>query len=541
MRYVAIWASLAGTILFGLLIPFSLWLIAPFAVFGVLTLIGVWDIVQTKHSLRRNYPIMAHIRFMLEKIRPEIRQYFLESETDGTPFNRAKRSIVYQRAKGELDTRPFGTQQNIYGNQFEWINHSLVPVPAAQHDLRVMVGGPDCKQPYSLSLFNVSAMSFGSLSANAIRALNKGAKLGNFAHDTGEGGFSRYHKEFGGDIIWELGSGYFGCRNDDGTLSAERFAKEAANPQVKMIEIKLSQGAKPGHGGVLPGPKVTAEISDARGVPIGVDCVSPASHSMFSTPLELIQFVAQLRELSGGKPVGFKLCIGHPWEFMGICKAMLESGTRPDFIVIDGTEGGTGAAPLEFVDHIGTPMREGLIFAHNCLVGAGLRDTIRLGVAGRIITGFDMALVLALGADWCNAARGFMFALGCVQAQACHTDHCPSGVATQNAWRQHAVVVPDKAERVRRFHDNTLAALADLVGAAGLAHPKDLTPMHLLKRVSAYEVKTFAELYTFLGDRELLAGTGHATYAQSWAIAHARRFTVQPEVKATADAQGQAA
>lgn len=541
MRYVAIWASLAGTILFGLLIPFSLWLIAPFAVFGVLTLIGVWDIVQTKHSLRRNYPIMAHIRFMLEKIRPEIRQYFLESETDGTPFNRAKRSIVYQRAKGELDKRPFGTQQNIYGNQFEWINHSLVPVPAAQHDLRVMVGGPDCKQPYSLSLFNVSAMSFGSLSANAIRALNKGAKLGNFAHDTGEGGFSRYHKEFGGDIIWELGSGYFGCRNDDGTFSAERFAKEAANPQVKMIEIKLSQGAKPGHGGVLPGPKVTAEISDARGVPIGVDCVSPASHSMFSTPLELIQFVAQLRELSGGKPVGFKLCIGHPWEFMGICKAMLESGTRPDFIVIDGTEGGTGAAPLEFVDHIGTPMREGLIFAHNCLVGAGLRDTIRLGVAGRIITGFDMALVLALGADWCNAARGFMFALGCVQAQACHTDHCPSGVATQNAWRQHAVVVPDKAERVRRFHDNTLAALADLVGAAGLAHPKDLTPMHLLKRVSAYEVKTFAELYTFLGDRELLAGTGHATYAQSWAIAHARRFTVQPEVKATADAQGQAA
>ena len=541
MRYVAIWASLAGTILFGLLIPFSLWLIAPFAVFGVLTLIGVWDIVQTKHSLRRNYPIMAHIRFMLEKIRPEIRQYFLESETDGTPFNRAKRSIVYQLAKGELDKRPFGTQQNIYGNQFEWINHSLVPVPAAQHDLRVMVGGPDCKQPYSLSLFNVSAMSFGSLSANAIRALNKGAKLGNFAHDTGEGGFSRYHKEFGGDIIWELGSGYFGCRNDDGTFSAERFAKEAANPQVKMIEIKLSQGAKPGHGGVLPGPKVTAEISDARGVPIGVDCVSPASHSMFSTPLELIQFVAQLRELSGGKPVGFKLCIGHPWEFMGICKAMLESGTRPDFIVIDGTEGGTGAAPLEFVDHIGTPMREGLIFAHNCLVGAGLRDTIRLGVAGRIITGFDMALVLALGADWCNAARGFMFALGCVQAQACHTDHCPSGVATQNAWRQHAVVVPDKAERVRRFHDNTLAALADLVGAAGLAHPKDLTPMHLLKRVSAYEVKTFAELYTFLGERELLAGTGHATYAQSWAIAHARRFTVQPEVKATADAQGQAA
>jgi glutamate synthase domain-containing protein 2 len=308
-----------------------------------------------------------------------------------------------------------------------------------------------------------------------------------------------------------------------------------------MIEIKLSQGAKPGHGGVLPGAKVTAEISDARGVPVGVDCISPASHSAFSTPLELVHFIAKLRELSGGKPVGFKLCIGHPWEFMGICKAMLETGIRADFIVVDGTEGGTGAAPLEFVDHLGTPMREGLIFAHNCLVGAGLRDTIRLGVAGRIITGFDMARALALGADWCNAARGFMFAVGCVQAQACHTDRCPSGVATQNPWRQRAVVVPDKAERVRRFHDNTLAALADLVGAAGLSHPKQLTPMHLLKRVSAHEVKTFAELYTFLGDRELLAGTGHATYAHAWNIAHARRFTVQPEVKAAADAQGQAA
>jgi glutamate synthase domain-containing protein 2 len=541
MRYVATWASVAGTLLFGLLIPFSVWFLVPFAVCIVLILIAVWDIMQTKHSLRRNYPIMAHLRFMLEKIRPEIRQYFLESETDGTPFNRNKRAIVYQRAKGELDKRPFGTQQDIYGSNFEWINHSLVPVPATGHDFRVTVGGPDCKQPYSLSLLNISAMSFGSLSANAIRSLNKGARLGNFAHDTGEGGFSRHHREYDGDIIWEIGSGYFGCRNDDGTFNAERFAADATKPQVKMIEIKLSQGAKPGHGGVLPGAKVTAEISDARGVPIGVDCISPASHSAFSTPLELVHFIAKLREMSGGKPVGFKLCIGHPWEFMGICKAILETGIRPDFIVIDGTEGGTGAAPLEFVDHLGTPMREGLIFAHNCLVGTGLRDTIRLGVAGRIITGFDMARALALGADWCNAARGFMFAVGCVQAQACHTDRCPSGVATQNPWRQRAVVVPDKAERVRRFHDNTLAALADLVGAAGLSHPKQLTPMHLLKRISAHEAKTFAELYTFLGDRELLAGTGHATYAHAWNIAHARRFTVQPEVKASADAQGQAA
>ena len=387
MRYVALVASLVGTVLFGLLIFASDLFVVPFAVCAVLVLIGVIDLVQTKHSLRRNYPIMANLRFLLEKVRPEIRQYFLESDTDGTPFNRNKRAIVYQRAKGQLDKRPFGTQQDVYGNQFEWINHSLVPIPPTQHDFRVTVGGPDCKQPYSLSMFNVSAMSFGALSANAIRALNKGAKLGNFAHDTGEGGYSRYHKEFGGDIIWELGSGYFGCRNADGTFCAEDFARQAADTQVKMIEIKLSQGAKPGHGGVLPGPKVTAEISDARGVPVGVDCVSPARHSAFSTPLEMVQFIAKLRELSNGKPVGFKLCIGHPWEFMGICKAMLQTGIKPDFIVIDGKEGGTGAAPLEFVDHIGTPMRDGLMFAHNCLVGAGLRDTIRLGVAGRIVTG----------------------------------------------------------------------------------------------------------------------------------------------------------
>ena len=541
MRYVAIVASLAGVLLFGVLTAFSAWFIAPFAVAGLLSLIGVWDMVQKKHSLRRNYPILANIRFGLEKIRPEIRQYFLESDLDGTPFNRSKRAVVYQRAKGQLDKRPFGTQQDVYGSTFEWINHSLVPQPADGHDFRVEVGGPDCQKPYSLSLFNISAMSFGALSANAIRALNKGAKLGNFAHDTGEGGFSRYHREFGGDIIWEIGSGYFGCRNDDGTFCPVRFAEQAAEPQVKMIEIKLSQGAKPGHGGVLPGPKVTAEISEARGVPVGIDCVSPAAHSAFSSPLELVHFIALLRQLSGGKPIGFKLCIGHPWEFMGICKAMLETGIKPDFIVIDGTEGGTGAAPLEFVDHIGTPMREGLVFAHNCLVGTGLRDTIRLGVAGRIITGFDMARALSLGADWCNAARGFMFALGCVQAQSCHTDSCPSGVATQNQWRQRGIVVPDKAERVRRFHDNTLAALADLVGAAGLSHPGELTPMHLLRRISAHEVKTFAELYTFLGERELLAGAGHAFYAHAWNIAQARRFTVLPEVKATAEAQGQAA
>jgi glutamate synthase domain-containing protein 2 len=534
MRYLAIVASLVGTLVFGLLIPMSVIFVIMFAICVALSAIGIWDMVQTRHSLRRNYPILAHIRFGLEKIRPEIRQYFLESDTDGTPFNRSKRAVVYQRAKGQLDKRPLGTQQDIYGDNFEWINHSIAPRPGAGHDLRVMVGGPECRQPYSTSLFNISAMSFGALSANAIRALNKGAKLGGFAHDTGEGGFSRYHREFGGDIIWEIGSGYFGCRNEDGSFCAERFAAQAVEPQIKMIEIKLSQGAKPGHGGVLPGPKVTPEIAAARGVPVGIDCISPATHSAFSTPIEMMHFIRRLRELSGGKPVGFKLCIGHPWEFMGICKAMLETGILADFVVVDGSEGGTGAAPLEFVDHVGTPLREGLVFANNCLVGAGLRDTVRLGASGRIITGFDMARVLALGADWCNSARGFMFSLGCVQAQSCHTDHCPTGVATQNPLRQRAVVVPDKAERACRFQQQTLAALSDLLGAAGLAHPSELMPAHILKRISPSEVKSFADIYTFLEPRELIAGSSRAEYARLWAMADASAFTPSRRVRAAA-------
>jgi glutamate synthase domain-containing protein 2 len=534
MRYVAIVASLAGTLVFGLLIPFGAAFVVLFALCAVASAMGVWDLLQTRHSLRRNYPILANVRFGLEKIRPEIRQYFLESDTDGTPYNRSKRAVAYQRAKGALDKRPFGTQQNVYGDNFEWINHSIAPVPATGHDFRVKVGDTECRQRYALSLLNISAMSFGALSANAIRALNKGAKLGGFAHDTGEGSISQYHRENGGDLIWELGSGYFGCRNDDGTFCAERFAAQAVSPQVKMIEIKLSQGAKPGHGGVLPGPKVSPEIAAARGVPMGVDCVSPARHSAFATPIEMMNFIARLRELSGGKPVGFKLCIGHPWEFMAICKAMLETGIRPDFVVVDGAEGGTGAAPLEFVDHVGTPLREGLVFAHNCLVGAGLRHAVRLGASGKIVTGFDMARILALGADWCNVARGFMFALGCVQAQSCHTDRCPTGVATQNVWRQRGIVVDDKAARVRMFHDSTLAALADLVGAAGLAEPGELRPTHIVRRVSQSEVTSFADFYTFLEPGELIAGTRHAQYAQQWAMADAGRFTPMPAIRSAA-------
>ena len=525
VRYMPLAASLAGIVVFALLIPWIGTLAVVLClVCLVLSAIGIWDMLQTKHSLRRNYPILANIRFMLEQVRPEIRQYFLESDNDGVPYNRTNRAVVYQRAKGQLDKRPFGTQLDVYAENFEWLTHSIAPVDVPSHDFRVKIGGPQCLQPYSASLLNISAMSFGSLSANAIRALNKGAKLGNFAHDTGEGSFSVHHREFGGDIIWEVASGYFGCRNPDGSFCAERFAAQASDPQIKMIEIKLSQGAKPGHGGVLPGAKVSPEIAAARGIPIGVDCISPACHPAFSTPIEMVQFMAELRRLSGGKPVGFKLCIGHPTEFMAICKAMQETGVFADFIVVDGSEGGTGAAPLEFTDHVGTPLREGLAFVHNCLVGMGLREHIRIGASGRIVTAFDMARALALGADWCNVARGFMFALGCVQSLSCHTDRCPTGVATQDRRRQQAIIVPDKAERVRRFHDSTLAALAELIAAAGIIHPGQLHRSRIMKRLSPVKVSSFAEIYPELSNGELLLGARDPYYADIWTRSEAHSF-----------------
>src|SRR5690606_7285588 len=409
------------------------------------------------------------------------------------PFSRQQRALVYQRAKHVDDVRPFGTQRDVYGVDYEWINHSLAPSAIRDDDFRILIGGR-AAQPYSASVFNISAMSFGALSANAIRALNAGAKQGGFYHDTGEGSISPYHREFGGDLVWELGSGYFGCRNDDGTFSEERFAAQARDPQVKMVEVKLSQGAKPGHGGVLPAAKVSAEIALTRGVPTGVDCVSPSRHSAFSTPLGLLQFVARLRELSGGKPAGFKLAIGHPWEWFGIAKAMQEHGEQspellPDFIVVDGAEGGTGAAPAEFVDHVGVPMHEALMLVHNTLVGLDLRDRIKLGAAGKIVSAFDIARTLAMGADWCNAARGYMFALGCIQSLSCHTDRCPTGIATQDPARWKRLDVPDKAVRVAEFHENTLHALRELLCAAGLEHPDQLGPEHILRRVSPVEVR----------------------------------------------------
>jgi glutamate synthase domain-containing protein 2 len=501
-----------------------------FLLFAALTGLGVWDLRQTRSSVLRNYPVIGHLRFMLEFVRPEIRQYFIESDTEAQPFSRAQRSLVYARAKGETDKRPFGSQRDMRADGHEWLNHSIAPTVLATHDFRVRVGGPDCTQPYDASVFNISAMSFGALSANAIQALNAGAARGRFAHDTGEGSISAWHRLHGGDLIWEIGSGYFGCRQDDGSFSEEKFVANAIDPQVKMIELKLSQGAKPGHGGVLPGAKVTAEIAAARGVPEGVDCISPASHSAFSTPLEMLAFIARLRTLSGGKPVGFKLCIGHPWEWFAIVKAMLQSGITPDFIVVDGAEGGTGAAPLEFTDHVGAPLQEGLRLVHNTLVGVNLRDRIRIGCAGKVVSAFDIARAIAIGADWCNSARGFMFALGCIQAQHCHTGQCPTGVTTQDPLRQEALVVPDKAERVWRFHQNTLKALKELVQAAGLQHPNEITAHHLVRRVSDNEVRLLANILPTTSPGALLDDDPegeHPVFTTWWRRARAESFALE--------------
>lgn len=501
----------------------SVWVIT-----AILSLIGLYDVLQNKHSILKNYPIMGHFRFLFEEFRPEIRQYFIEADQDALPFSRMQRSLVYQRAKNENADKPFGSILDVYQDNYRFITHSLSPCkPANPADFRISIGGPQCTQPYSASILNISAMSFGSLSANAIRALNKGAQMGQFYHDTGEGSISPYHLEHGGDIVWELGSGYFGCRTLDGQFDPVRFAEQAKLPQVKMIEIKLSQGAKPGHGGILPKDKISAEIAQIRGVSRDHDCVSPSSHPAFSTPLELMHFIQQLRELSNGKPVGFKLCLGQPWQFMGIVKAMLQTQILPDFIVVDGSEGGTGAAPVELINYMGTPLREGLLFVHNSLVGAGLRDKIKIGASGKIISAFDISSTMAIGADWVNSARGFMFAVGCIQAQSCHTNQCPVGVATQDPDRQKAIHVPTKAKRVYNFHKNTLHGLSEMLASAGLSHPADLKAHHLAQRINDREIKNYAQLHFWLKEGELLHCENKDQenfYYRMWNMASAERF-----------------
>ena len=540
IRYTAMGLSCFGLLLSVFsLVAFGVGVTA-FVLFALLVCIGVYDLQQTKRSILRNYPIIGHLRFAMEFIRPEIRQYFIESDSDATPFSRAQRSLVYQRAKGDPDKRPFGTQLDVHAEGYEWINHSLAPTQLATHDFRITIGAGRA-QPYSCSVFNISAMSFGALSANAIQALNAGAKRGGFAHDTGEGSISVHHRTHGGDLIWEVASGYFGCRNDDGTFNADKFAVNARDPQVKMVEIKLSQGAKPGHGGMLPGAKVTAEIAAARGIPEGVDCVSPASHSAFSNPIEMMEFIERLRTLSGGKPTGLKLCIGHPWEWFAMVKAMLATGITPDFIVVDGAEGGTGAAPVEFTDHVGSPLQEGLLLVHNTLRGVGLRDQIKIGCAGKVVTAFDITRMMALGADWCNSARGFMFSLGCLQAQTCHTGHCPTGVTTQDPVRQQALVVPDKATRVYNFHQQTLHALKELIQAAGVNHPAEITAHHIVRRSGDHKVQSLAQLIlTQLPDRALLQSDLQALPIidrQTWPLTVAQSFLLQAEPLKTLPAQ----
>jgi glutamate synthase domain-containing protein 2 len=491
---------------------------------GPLVVRGYMDLLQRRQAVRRNFPLLGNFRYLFETIRPEINQYFVESNTDGSPFNRDSRSLVYQRSKRDPDTVPFGTKLDVYQVGYEWLNHSLAPVHVDPEKLRITIGSKACAKPYSASIFNISAMSYGSLSKNAVLALNGGAKLGNFAHDTGEGGISPYHLEPGGDLIWEVGTGYFSARTLDGKFSPERFKEVSALPQVKMTELKLSQGAKPGHGGILPAAKVTAEIAKIRGVPMGQDVLSPPAHAAFSTPIGLLEFLQQMRELSGGKPVGFKLCIGKRREFLAICKAMLATGILPDFITVDGGEGGTGAAPLEFSNSVGAPLRESLIFVHNALVGFAVRKQVKVLCSGRIVSGADLVMRLATGADGCNSARAMMMALGCIQALRCNTNHCPTGVATQNPALMAGLDVGDKTKRVFNYHRETVKSVAELIGAMGVDHTSQLRPWHAMKRTGLSEISNYGELYEFIEEGSLLGNTVPTSFARPLASARAETF-----------------
>jgi glutamate synthase domain-containing protein 2 len=487
--------------------------------------LGFYDYFQTAHSIPRNFPLLGRMRYLMEFIRPEIYQYFIESDTEGVPFDRDQRSLVYQRAKKERDTVPFGTKEDVYATGYEWVNHSMIPLQHHPDEMRVLIGGPQCSQPYSASLLNISAMSYGSLSKNAILALSQGAKMGGFAHNTGEGGLSPYHLEGGADLIWQIGTGYFGCRLENGRFCPDLFQQNATHSNVKMIELKLSQGAKPGHGGILPAAKVTAEIASIRHVPLGKDVISPPGHSSFSTPIEMLQFIAQLRELSGGKPVGFKLCVGKRREFLAVCKAMVKTGITPDYIAVDGGEGGTGAAPLEFSNHIGAPLFEGLIFVHNALVGFSLRDRVRVLTSGRVSSGFGMLKLLALGADACYSARGMMLALGCIQALKCNSNQCPVGVATQDTSLMAGLVPARKSVRVMNFHRETVRSLCEMLGALGLAKPEDLRPWHIMHRISPTETRHYGELYEYLSEGALLHEPLPASYRRACEAATADSFS----------------
>nr|WP_303649678.1 FMN-binding glutamate synthase family protein [Asticcacaulis machinosus] len=496
----------------------------PLIILVPLSLTGIGDVLQTSHSILRNYPIIGHFRFILEALRPEIRQYLIEDDRDPVPFSREQRALVYRRAKNVSDKQPFGTIRDVNAIGYGWISHSMRPSKILVPDFRIHIGGRDCLKPYLASVLNISGTSFGAVSANAVMAFNKGAKKGGFAQNTGEGAISKYHRKYGGDLIWQIASGYFGCRTKDGRFDPQIFSQTAALDQVKMIELKLSQGAKPGHGGVLPKNKITGEIARTRLIDRTKDCVSPAAHPEFSTPREMMHFIADLRELSGGKPIGLKLAVGHRTEFLALVKAMLATGVTPDFITIDGGEGGTGAAPVELSNHVGLPLVEGLSFVHNALVGANLRPQIRLGASGKVVSAFDFCRVHALGADFVMSARAFMFAAGCIQARSCHTNHCPTGVATQSKIRQRALVVSDKAPRVENYHRNTLKALSQMLEAAGLNHPRELRPWHLHVRATTGEVVRGDVAYHHVEAGSLLDGTAREGLMKQWHRAQVDSF-----------------
>ncbi len=504
----------------------SVW---PLALWALIAIVPMWalalkDIRQTRHTIQRNFPVFGRMRWLMEVLRPGVHQYFIESNKDGRPFDRERRSLVYQRAKGERDTLAFGTEFRVYEPGYEWINHAMLPATLVHDAPRVTIGNSRCKQPYSASLLNVSAMSYGSLSKNAILALNKGAHAGGFYHNTGEGGISPYHLEGGGDLVWQLGTAYFGARDEEGRFSPEKFRERASLPNVKMIEIKLSQGAKPGHGGILPASKLTPEIIAIRGVVPGKDVISPPGHSAFDSPLGLIDFIEKLRQLSDGKPVGFKLCVGRSEDFIAIAKAMVERQIYPDFITVDGAEGGTGAAPMEFSNSVGMPLKEGLTLVHNVLVGLGIREHIRIIAAGKSVSAFDLARTLALGADLVNSARAMMFALGCIQAQACNSNTCPAGVATQDPKLTRGLVVDNKAPRVANYQRETVRTLLEVVSAAGLTHPNQLRPKHIMRRISASEVASFAKIYPGIAQGDLCAGRVPDYLQEAWEAANTTSF-----------------
>jgi glutamate synthase domain-containing protein 2 len=524
MRFAALIGSLALCILSivaAVVLGGIGWIIVAI-VFAAIAVVGIHDVTQRRHSILRNYPILGHARFALEAVRPELQQYFIERNYDGRPFDRDTRTSIYERAKGVKDEQAYGTERDVREPGYEWLLQSIHSFDPPKEVPRVTIGGPDCSQPYEMALLNVSAMSFGALSGEALTALNRGAAKGGFAHDTGEGGLTKYHLN-GADVVWEIGTGYFGARTKDGGFDREKFREKASQEAVKCVSLKLSQGAKPGIGGVLPGAKVTKEIADARSVPQGETCVSPPGHKVFSTPRELIRFIAEMRELAGGKPTGFKLCVGSRHEILAVCKAMVEEGTAPDFITVDGSEGGTGAAPGEYEDHVGTPLTEGLMMVHNALVGCGLRDRVRIGASGKIATGSDIVKRLAMGADYTNAARAMMMAVGCIQSQRCHTNQCPVGVATQDPKRSHALDVPDKTERVYRYQHAVVAEAQRLIASMGLHSPSEVGPHHLVRRIDHVTSESYAQLYEWLEPGQLLHDPP-ASWENDWARADPDSF-----------------